>query len=429
MEKSLGITLLGHGTVGRAVREIVTGRGELLARRVGRSVSVRHVVVRNPDAHDIPTTTDADAAITDDATDVVVELIGGTTTARELVGLALRHGKHVVTANKSLIAAHGPELFALAREHGVSIGFEASCAGGIPIVHALTAGLLANDHHALVGILNGTCNFILTKMTTEGTDYDAALSEAQAAGFAEADPTLDVTGRDAAQKLAILASLAFDSAVSEKHVHCEGIAGLDAADIGFASELGYVVKLLAVAEREAGQLALRVAPHLVHERDVLAGVSGPFNAVSVWGDALGHSLHYGRGAGGSATASAVVADILGIALGTVPAAFAKLAAFAENPGADHRPIDQLRGRYYVRCHARDEPGVMSKVAAALGAEGISLAGVMQHEAPGATVPIVVTTHEAEESAVDRAIVKIDALDAVAGPPVKLRILDMPEEKL
>ncbi|MEM8875220.1 MAG: homoserine dehydrogenase [Planctomycetota bacterium] len=427
MGQTLGITLLGHGTVGRAVRQIITERGDLLARRVGATLDVRHVVVRDPSQHDIDTTTDAEAAIAD--CDVVVELIGGTTRAKELVELALRSGKHVVTANKSLIAAHGPELFALARENNAAIGFEASCAGGIPIVHALTGGLLANDHHALVGILNGTCNFILTKMTAEGAAYDEALTEAQTAGFAEADPTLDVTGRDAAQKLSILASLAFDAAVVEDDVHCEGIAGLDAADIGFAGELGYVVKLLAVAERDDGQLSLRVAPHLVHRGDVLAEVAGPFNAVSVWGDALGHSLHYGRGAGGSPTASAVVADLLGIALGTTPASFAKLSAFATNPPARLRPIGSLRGRYYLRCQAQDEPGVMSQIAAALGSQGISLSGVMQHEAHDATVPIIVTTHAAEESAIDRALQAIDALDAVQGQPVKLRILDVPDEQL
>ena len=429
--KTLGVTVLGRGVVGSGVLDILGRRGDLLAARTGTRFDVRHVVVRDPGKHaDRRVTTDADAAIADPNVGVVVELIGGLDTARRLVTAALEHGKHVVTANKSLLAAHGPELFRLARANDVCLAFEASCGGGMPIVSALLGGLVANRVDALVGILNGTCNFILTKMSAEGATYAEALAEAQAAGFAEADPTLDVSGRDAAQKLAILASLSFDQQLREDDVSVEGIDALQAADVALAGEMGYVVKLLAVAERHGdGQLACRVAPHLVPAGDVMAGVAGPFNAVSVYGDALGHALFYGRGAGQMPTASAVVADLLAVATGAAPAQFRALRAFGGDlPRADILPAGRGTSRSYLRVTARDVPGVMAEICRALGGHGISIAAVRQHESDeGQMVPIVITTHDAEEGATAAAVREIDALPDVGAATVRLRLLDAPAE--
>jgi homoserine dehydrogenase len=424
------LTLLGRGVVGQGVLQILADRGDLLAKRVGRSLVVKHVVVRDAAKHaGADVTTDAATAIDDPAIEVVVEVMGGVEAAHDHVRRALEAGKHVVTANKALVAAHGPALFQLARDRGVCLAFEASCGGGVPIISALTGGLLANRTDALVGILNGTCNFILTEMAA-GKDYATALAGAQAAGYAEADPTMDVSGRDAAQKLAILTSLSFDARVDESAVSVEGIDTLDAADVALAAEMGYAVKLLAVAERHEDGLALGVAPHLVPHGHVLADVAGPFNAASVWGDALGHALFYGRGAGAAATASAVVADVLGIALGTTPKQFATLAAFGPDlPPAAVLPPGRVRSRSYLRVTARDVPGVLGHICDALGAAGISIAAVRQHEsAAGAMVPIVITTHTAQEQALGRALQQIDALADVGAATVRLRILDEPDAR-
>ena len=362
-EKTVGIALLGCGIVGGGVSTILSRQADLLRRRAGLSLSIKHVVVKDPSkggrAYAGPVSTDAMAAIHDLAVDVVVELIGGTGVAGDYVAAALKAGKPVITANKSLLAARGPELFALARKKKVCIGFEASCGGGIPIIDALTHGLVANRIDALVGIVNGTCNFILTQMTRNGWAYDQAVAEAQKLGFAEADPTLDVSGRDAAQKLALLAGLAFNVHVTEADIHIEGIDTLSDLDIRLAGELGYVIKLLAIGERvgEAGaKLALRVHPTLVHRTDLLADVSGSFNAVSVFGHALGHSLFYGRGAGAMPTASAVVADIVNVALGVTQLSQQQMAIYPDSvPRATVQPITDLTSRYYLRVMARDEP--------------------------------------------------------------------------
>ena len=426
----------------------MTEQRELIARRTGLAFDVRHVVVRDA-AKDracgrLPVTTDAARAIDDPSVQIVVELIGGTGAAGELVRRALTAGKPVVTANKSLLAAQGRELFSLAKKHETSIAFEASCGGGIPIIQALTHGLIANEISALVGIVNGTCNVILTRMTVNGWTYAEALAEAQRRGFAEADPTMDVSGRDTAQKLAILASLAFNSHVAESDIHIEGIDRLDPQDIRFAKELGYVIKLLAIAERSGekakgkGQKAkdeeavsLRVHPTLVHKQDVLADVSGSFNAISVYGHALGHCLFYGRGAGQMPTASAVVSDIIQTALGTTGLAFSQLRIFPDGEGTGTvavLPFAELRSRYYLRVMAKDAPGVMAQVAAVLGKYEVSISAILQHEsAENNTVPIVITTHLAREGALQRAIAEINGLPVVLGPVACLRIIDQPKE--
>jgi homoserine dehydrogenase len=436
MSKPIGIALLGSGIVGEGVLNILDTQADRLADRYGIRFDVRHVVVRDSTkarnfVKPHPLSTDAEKAIDDPSVDVVIELMGGTGRAGELVERALKLGKPVITANKSLLSVRGGELFSLARKHKTCIAFEASCGGGIPIIDALLRGLGANDIRALVGIVNGTCNYILTRMTKERLAYADALKEAQKAGFAEADPTLDVSGRDAAQKLSLLAGLAFGTTFAEKDMLIEGIDTLDARDIDLAKELGYVIKLLAIAQRDAsGAVSLRVHPTLVHDSDVLAEVSGSFNAISVWGHALGHALFYGRGAGSSPTASAVVADLISVGIGVAPILFEKLNVFPDAP----RPVkllprEQIRSRYYLRLRARDLPGTMARITDALGRKQISLSAVLQHESLDGDgfVPIVITTHLASEGAVREAIAELDALDVVKKPTVCLRIIDQPKE--
>jgi homoserine dehydrogenase len=432
-DRSIGIALLGCGVVGQGVVRILREQRELLVRRTGITFDIRHVVVRDVSRQrgiEAPLSTDATAAISDPKVDIVVELVGGTTTAGEYVQQALKLGKPVVTANKSLLSARGPELFSLARKHDTCIAFEASCGGGVPIIEAIMKGLLANRIDALVGIVNGTCNFILTKMTRNGATYADALKEAQAAGFAEADPTMDVTGRDAAQKLALLASLAFNARVDESDLHIEGIDKLQASDIHFAGELGYVIKLLAIAERSTEErISLRVHPTLVHTGDVLAEVSGSFNAISVYGNALGHALFYGRGAGSLPTASAAVSDLLGLSMGTTPAAFKQLRIFPDTtPKARILPFHELASRYYLRVMVKDQPGVIGQVSMLLGQSGISISAIRQQETNDVkNVPIVITTHLASEGGMQTAIKEIDKLPSVSPGTVCLRIIDQPTE--
>jgi homoserine dehydrogenase len=433
-DKTVGIALLGCGIVGGGVASILLDQRELLRQRTGLNFELRHVVVRDAKKADrrggLPIGTDATAAIADSAVQIVVELVGGTTTAGDYVRAALKAGKPVVTANKALLASSGPELFKLARAHNSCIAFEASCGGGIPIINALTHGLVANRIDALVGIVNGTCNFILTQMTKNGWSYAQALAEAQKLGYAEADPTFDVNGRDAAQKLCVLAGLAFNLAIGESDIHIEGIDRLADQDIKLARELGYVIKLLAIAERVDGaKIALRVHPTLVHQQDVLADVSGSFNAVSVYGHAVGHALFYGRGAGRMPTASAVVSDIVNVALGVTPLAFKQLNIFPDATArANVLPIAELNSRYYLRLMARDEPGVLAAVTNILGKQKISLSAIMQHEVNrGKFVPVVITTHLAREGSVQMALKEINSLPGIEGPATCLRIIDAPKE--
>ena len=428
------IALLGHGTVGRGVVRLLSEMADAFRQRAGITFDVRHVVVRDASRHtgELPFTVDAESAIADPEIGIVVELIGGTTRARELVLQALKCGKHVVTANKALIAAHGPELFATARKNGVSLALEASCGGGIPIIGALTGGLLANRVEALVGILNGTSNVILTAMSEAGESYEAALRQAQEQGFAEADPTLDVSGRDAAQKLAILAGLAMGVRLDESAVYVEGIDTIDPLDIAFARDLGYVVKLLATARRQSdGRIGLSVYPGLLPAGDPMADVKGPFNAVSAYGHALGHATFVGRGAGKMPTASAVVADLVQVALGTYPLAFSKLRLFPDTATpAEVLPFEETSHRYYLRLTARDVPGVLAGVTRCLGDAGISVSAILQREGgSGDHVPVVVTTHLTRESAVRTAVSAIARLGGIGADPIVLRIADMPQETI
>ncbi|MFW6058624.1 MAG: homoserine dehydrogenase [Phycisphaeraceae bacterium] len=435
-ESAIGVGMIGCGTVGGAVAALLRDEAALYARRLGRPIALRRVLVRDVERAVERGAVDA-ALLTDDAEaffatedmPIVVEVAGGRGTIGEHVRAALRAGKHVVTANKALLAAEGPQLFALAREHDVSIAFEASCAGGIPCITALQQGLMANHIRGLYGILNGTCNFILSAMTCEGAPYADALAEAQRHGYAEADPTLDVSGADAAQKLAILASLAFGVAVNEEQVATAGIDALDLADVRFGRELDYDIKLLAIAERptEQSPVSLGVEPCFVHDDELLAKVGGASNALSVYGHAVGHTMYFGPGAGGMPTASAVVSDLLNVASGWYPVAFANMRLTPDvNGKAELVPAEALRSRFYLRVNALDVPGTMAKVTSMLGEGGISLSAVLQHESePGEFVPVVITTHEAKRGDVDRAMQRIRKLDVISGEPRVIRIVDMP----
>lgn len=442
--KRVGVALVGCGVVGTGVLRVLAEQGDLIAARTGLRVEVKRVVVRDAGkarALPLPVSvgTDAMAAVADPEVGVVVELMGGVEAAGEVVEAAIRAGKSVVTANKALLADRGPQLFALARERGVGIGFEASCAGGIPIIGALTTGLVGNRIDAVVGIVNGTCNFILTQMTRNGWSYADALREAQLLGYAEADPAMDVSGRDAAQKLALLASLAMDGTVRESAIAVEGIERVSAEDIRFAGELGYVIKLLAIARRVNGAegLSVRVGPMLVPKSDVLADVSNAFNAVSVYGSAVGHVLLYGRGAGGGPTASAVVSDIVQAGLGLSSAQLAAMPLLAaEGTSPIRRVSDEADlARYYLRLVARDAPGVLARITRVLGDLRISVSSFLQHDPPaaaapgaaGASVPLVITTHHAPASAMRQAVAEIGKLDDLRGEAVCLRLMDVPTE--
>lgn len=434
--ETIGIGMIGCGTVGCGVVELLRDQAEQYETLTGKTIELRKVLVRNPDSGEKATLLKPDQMCTDVETffnepgvDVVLELAGGVESVSGMVRRAIEAGKHVITANKALLAAEGPELFALARKHKVSIGFEASCAGGIPIVTSLCFGLQANRVTAMYGILNGTSNYILTEMTTKGKDYETALAEAQQKGYAEADPTLDVGGGDTAHKLAILASLAFGQQVHENDISCNGIDHLALADILSAEELGYRLKLLGIAERSQpdGPLALSVEPCLVHRENQLAAVSGSFNAVAVYGHAVGQTLYFGRGAGKLPTASAVVSDLLNVSSGWFNQAFQQMHAWPdEQEPAQVTSRHDLRSRFYLRFRAMDKPGVLARVSTILGEAGISLTGVVQHEPTDEPyVPLVVTTHHTSWQTLSDTLKKVSALDVIEGPPVVLRIVETP----
>jgi len=453
MSEPLGIAVVGGGTVGGGVVKILLQHRDRLAQRAGRPLALRRVVVRDPGKPRDPAvprdllSTDTAAAIHDPAAQVVVELIGGTTVARQVVLDALAAGKHVVTANKALLAEHGHEVFEAARRAGRAVCFEAAVAGGVPIIRALGESLAANQVTAIQGILNGTSNFILTAMAERGLGYAAALAEAQKLGYAEADPTLDVDGSDAAHKLAILAQIAFGVAARPHEIERHGIDRLDDMDIRFADELGYTIKLLAEAwtslsesgsegEREDGRsarsssptltptstVALHVAPVLLRHTNLLAQVRGAYNAILVRGDLVGETLYQGPGAGQMPTASSVVADLIDLAVGRAQRTFAAAQLWSTaSKGFTVEPAERVRSRFYLRLLVADRPGVLADVTRILADQEISISSVVQHEAPeggnGASVPLVIVTHYAETGRFRAALAKIDRLPAVAAPAV------------
>ena len=438
--ETLGVALVGCGTVGGAVATILTRDQGILGARLRPRIELRHIVdvdfsrARELGLSDSLFCDDLDEALGDPSVGAVVELVGGTEAAAEIIAKAIRAGKHVVTANKALLAHRGGELYGLARAHAVSVSFEASCAGGVPIIRALCGGLIANRIDAIYGIVNGTCNYILTQMTQRGQSYAEALAGAQAAGLAEADPSLDVNGTDSAHKLAVMAALAFGQQVDLEAIPVEGIDALDGCDLGYGQELGYVAKLLAIAHRQVGGISLRVRPAFIPKSHPLAWISGPFNAVSVYGHATGHTMYYGRGAGAMPTASAVVADLAAVAAGTAQRVFDQLGIWPDrNSPATQLTVEAVESRYYIRVVAQDKPGVFAQIATILGRHDISICSALQHEPAdpdaAAGVPVVISTHIAREGNVRAALAEIDALEAINAPTVCIDIVDEHPEQL
>ena len=438
----VGIALVGCGTVGGSTAQLLLRDRELIRRKSGVELELRHVVDKNFEiarslgVDEALYTDDLQIALDDPEVSVVIELVGGTGFAKELIERSLRAGKDVVTANKALLAHHGEELWALARAEGRAIAFEASCGGGIPIIRSLVEGLTANEIDALYGIVNGTCNFILTEMIEEGKSYEAALDDAQARGLAEADPTLDVGGLDSAHKIAIMSSLAFGLKVNFDAIPVEGIDGLAERDVAFGRTLGYVVKLMAVAYRTEDGVTLWVRPAFISKNHPLACVKGPFNAVSVYGHATGHTLYYGRGAGGSPTASAVVSDAISLGLGTFQKVFASAGQWQDiNTRTEQVHVSSTMSRFYIRFMVSDTPGMLAKLASIFGEHGISIASVLQNEIPeesseaSTMADVVITTHRAREQSVRDATAQIDALPGTGEAGTVIPILDEHAEEL
>ncbi len=424
------IGILGFGTVGSGVVKLIRDNGALLERRLGGPIAIRRIAdtdltrARNVEVDPSLLTTDAMSVLDDPAIDIVVELIGGHDAALRFCQAALTRGKHLVTANKALLATHGLELYRTAARHRVSIGFEASVCGGIPLIRAVKEGLVADRLRSITGIVNGTCNYILTKMTELKRPFAEVLAEAQAKGYAEADPSLDLDGIDAAHKLQILATLAFGAYVPFDSIFVEGIRKVDASDIEYAAELGYRVKLLAIAKEADGELEARVHPALIPNDHLLASVGGVYNAVYVVGEAVGSLMFYGRGAGQMPTASAVVSDIVEIArtLDRDRSTTSGVVPVLSEAKAEVKDMNRVRSCYYLRIMAIDKPGVLSKVAGILGGNNISIASVIQKgRQEQSTVPIVMMTHEAVEGDMQVSLKAIDRLDVVSQETVCLRV--------
>jgi homoserine dehydrogenase len=430
----VNIGLLGLGTVGGGTVTVLTGNADEIARRAGRGIRIAHAAARAYDPERITGLDqigrigdDAFAVVEDPEVDIVIELIGGYSPARELVLKAIANGKHVVTANKALIAMHGNEIFAAAQEQGVVVAFEAAVAGGIPIIKAVREGLAANHIEWIAGIINGTGNFILSEMRDKGRDFADVLAEAQALGYAEADPTFDVEGIDAAHKLTILGSLAFGIPLQFDRTFTEGISKIEAQDVAYAAELGYRIKHLGITRRTPEGIELRVHPTLIPHRRLIANVDGVMNAVLVKGDAVGPTLYYGAGAGALPTASAVVADVVDVvrALTADPTNRVPHLAFQPTELAD-TPIlemDAVETAYYLRLTVLDRPGVMAGIAGILGEEGISIEAIKQKEpADGEThVPLIMLTHRVREARMNSALERIGAMDAVQGEIMRIRM--------
>ena len=431
--KPLRIGLLGIGTVGGGTFDVLTRNAEEISRRAGRPLSVVRVAARNEAKArkvvpaSIPVVTDFRAVVRDPEVDVVVEMMGGYEPAKALILDAIEHGKHVVTANKALLAVHGNEIFSAARAKGVIVAFEAAVAGGIPIIKALREGLVANRIEWIAGIINGTTNFILSEMRSKGLAFADVLKQAQAKGYAEADPTFDIEGVDAGHKISILAALAFGIPLSFDKAHIEGITKIEAIDIRYAEEMGYRIKLLGIARRRAAGIELRVHPTLIPARRLIANVEGVMNAVLVKGDAVGATLYYGAGAGAQPTASAVIADLVDVARlidADVNHRVPYLAFQPDRIGSEPvLPIDEVESSYYLRLRVDDRPGVLADITRVLADNMISIDAMLQKEpAEGeAQTDIILLTHETIEGSIRRAIAAIEAQPSTRGKIVLLRL--------
>jgi homoserine dehydrogenase len=426
------VGLLGFGTVGAGVAKIFQCNSDVLARRLGsplQLVRIADLDIITPRAVAVdPTllTTDAAAVLDDPAISIVIELIGGYEPARTFVLRAIANGKHVVTANKALLALHGEEIFAAAEQAGVNVMFEAAVGGGIPIISAIKENLCANRFHSVFGILNGTCNYILTRMTEDGEDFAGVLADAQAKGYAETDPTFDVEGIDTTHKLALLCTLCFGTSIDFNSIYREGITRITALDIEFAREFGYTFKLLAIGKRVNGQIEARVHPTMLPHDHPLAEVDGVFNAVRLVGDFVGPVMLNGYGAGMEATASAVMGDVMAVARNLCAGIGVRTPAMSCPQAAIERlavrPMDELFSRYYLRVFVKDQPGVLAQIAGALGRHSISIESMIQpHRHEADAVPIVLMTHAAVERDVRAAMAEIDQLEATCAGSLFVRI--------
>ncbi|MCF7974372.1 MAG: homoserine dehydrogenase [Phycisphaerae bacterium] len=432
------VGLVGFGTVGTGVAKLILEQGDAICSKTGFRLNLACVVdldLETPRSVTLPEgilTDDIQVLLADERIEIAVVLIGGTEYARTLQLDLLRAGKHVVTANKALLAEHGAELYQVARQMKRCIAFEASCAGGIPIISALRTGLAANDIQGIFGIVNGTCNYILSNMSLRGTGFSETLAQAQEKGYAEADPTLDINGGDSTHKLAIMGSLAFGVEITLNDIYREGIENISIDDIRYGQELGYCLKLLAIGQKTTeGKISLRVHPAFILNDCALARVDGPFNAVSVFGHAVGEVMFYGRGAGMMPTASAVVADVIDVATGNACRTFEHTRILPKTEAGDRiEPMDDCVCRFYIRVMAKDHPGVMATCTRILADHEISISGALQHEAksPHACVPVVMTTHETQEKNMRGALKDLTDSEVITGQPRCIRIVDIPEDR-
>ncbi len=434
--KPMNVGLLGIGTVGGGTFNVLSRNEEEITRRAGRPIRITKVADKNLElarqvtAGRAQVTDDAFAVVSDPDIDIVVELIGGYGIAKELVLKAIANGKHVVTANKALLAVHGNEIFAAAHEKGVMVGFEAAVAGGIPIIKAVREGLTANRIQWIAGIINGTTNFILSEMRDKGLPFDVVLKEAQRLGYAEADPTFDIEGIDAGHKITILSALAFGIPMQFDKAHIEGISKLDADDIKYAEQLGYRIKLLGITRRRPEGVELRVHPTLIPTKRLIANVEGAMNAVLVQGDAVGATLYYGKGAGAEPTASAVIADLVDVTRMHTADPEHRVPHLAFQPGAVEAtpilPLSEVETSYYLRLRVEDKPGVLADITRILADQQISIDAMIQRE-PGEgelQTDIIMLTHITREKNVDAAIARIEALPVVKKQVIRLRMEEL-----
>jgi len=432
------VGIVGFGTIGSGVAKLIIENADSISARTGLRLELACVVDTDTTSErpvKLPEgilTDDLNRLLNDDTIKIGVETVGGTDIAKDIQLKMLEAGKDVVTANKALLAEYGNELYRAAHKNGRCIAFEASCAGGIPIVSAIRTGLTANNITAMYGIVNGTCNYILSNMTSKNEGFYEALTQAQEKGYAEADPTLDISGGDSAHKLAILGSIAFGCEIALEDIFVEGIEGISKDDIRYGTEMGYCLKLLAIGQKDArNRISLRVHPCFISRENPLSRVEGPFNAVSIFGSAVGQVMYYGRGAGMMPTASAVVADIIDVALGNSATTFRQLNL---RPRSETAPliekIDNIVSRFYIRIMCRDKPGVIAQWSKVLADNQISISGAIQHEdtGPDNTVPVVIATHPTMQKNITAALEGMEKLDVIGGKPVCIRIVDIPEDK-
>ena len=434
--KPMNVGLLGIGTVGGGTFNVLSRNEEEITRRAGRPIRITKVADKNLElarqvtAGRAQVTDDAFSVVSDPDIDIIVELIGGYGIAKELVLKAIANGKHVVTANKALLAVHGNEIFAAAHRHGVMVGFEAAVAGGIPIIKAVREGLTANRIQWIAGIINGTTNFILSEMRDKGLPFDVVLKEAQRLGYAEADPTFDIEGIDAGHKITILSALAFGIPMQFDKAHIEGISKLDADDIKYAEQLGYRIKLLGITRRRPEGVELRVHPTLIPTKRLIANVEGAMNAVLVQGDAVGATLYYGKGAGAEPTASAVIADLVDVTRMHTAGPEHRVPHLAFQPGAVEAtpilPLSEVETSYYLRLRVEDKPGVLADITRILADQQISIDAMIQRE-PGEgelQTDIIMLTHITREKNVDAAIARIEVLPVVKKQVIRLRMEEL-----